>query len=421
MVRALYTALAYAMAPMALGRLIWRGRHNPTYRQRWPERFGFTPPVSGRPIWIHAVSVGESQAALPLVRAIHAQWPGHPILVTTTTPTGFGQVQRSMGGEVQHRYLPYDLPDAIGRFLNRVDPCLLVLMETELWPNLCAACAHRGMPVLVANGRLSARSARRYRHYGRLSRDMMQRVAAIGAQTELDRQRFIEIGADPQRVRVTGSLKFDVPMPASVLEEGQVLRRFCGGAERRVWIAASTHPGEEALILEAHAVIRTRIPEALLILAPRHPERFREIKALARQRFEVVARSSGEPCRQETSVYLGDTMGELPAMLAAADLAFVGGSLSPVGGHNVLEPAALGIPVLTGPKKYVFNFQSICSRLEEAGGLTHLDVVEDLPRKVTALLADPVTRDRIGECGHAFVQQNRGAVDRSLEMIRAWL
>ena len=421
MVRALYTVLAYAMAPVALGRLVWRSRYNPAYRERWAERLGFTPPVAGRPIWIHAVSVGESQAALPLVRAIHALKPQSPILITTTTPTGSDQVRRSMGGEVLHRYLPYDLPDAVGRFLNRIQPGLLVVMETELWPNLFAACAHRQIPIVIANGRLSARSARRYRHYGRLSRYMMRRVVAIGAQTPLDRQRFIEIGADPERTQVTGSLKFDVPMPASVLEEGQVLRRFCGGGQRRVWIAASTHPGEEESILEAHEIVRTRIPEALLILAPRHPERFKEIKALARQRFEVATRSGGEPCRQQTGVYLGDTMGELPAMLAAADLAFVGGSLLPVGGHNVLEPAALGIPVLTGPRQHVFNFQSICSRLEEAGGLAHLDVVEDLPRKVTALLSDPVTRDRMGGQGYAFVKENRGAVDRSLELIRAWL
>ena len=297
MVRALYTVLAYAMTPVFLGRLVWRSRHNPAYRERWAERLGFTPPVANRPIWIHAVSVGESQAALPLVRAIHALKSQSPVLITTTTPTGSDQVRRSMGGEVLHRYLPYDLPDAVGRFLYRTQPGLLVVMETELWPNLFAACAHRQIPIVIANGRLSARSFQRYRYYGRLSRYMMRRVVAIGAQTPLDRQRFIDIGADPERTQVTGSLKFDVPMPASVLEEGQVLRRFCGGGQRRVWIAASTHPGEEALILEAHEIIRARIPEALLILAPRHPERFKEIGALDRQRFEVATRSGGELCR----------------------------------------------------------------------------------------------------------------------------
>ena len=238
MVRALYTVLAYAMTPVFLGRLVWRSRHNPAYRERWAERLGFTPPVANRPIWIHAVSVGESQAALPLVRAIHALKSQSPVLITTTTPTGSDQVRRSMGGEVLHRYLPYDLPDAVGRFLYRTQPGLLVVMETELWPNLFAACAHRQIPIVIANGRLSARSFQRYRYYGRLSRYMMRRVVAIEAQTPLDRQRFIDIGADPERTQVTGSLKFDVPMPPSVLEKGQVLRRSTPGVGRRRKTAA---------------------------------------------------------------------------------------------------------------------------------------------------------------------------------------
>ena len=417
MVRALYTALAYALAPVALSRLLWRSRRAPAYRERLPERFGFAPPLAGNPIWIHAVSVGESQAALPLARAIRAQWPDTPLLITTTTPTGYDQIRRALGDEVHHRYLPYDLPDALNRFLRRIEPRLLVVMETELWPNLFAACGHQRIPVLVANGRLSARSAQSYRRYRRLSRYVMRRITTIGAQTEQDRERFIHIGADPERVRVTGSLKFDVPMPASVREAGQVLRRFCGGAQRRVWVAASTHSGEEAPILEAHAAVRARIPDALLILAPRHPERFKAVEAQARQRFEVVTRSSGQPCRDATAVYLGDAMGELPVLLAAADLAFVGGSLVPTGGHNVLEPAALGVPVLTGPKAHVFNFLSLCTRLEAAGGLAYLDAVADLPHKVTDLLNDPAARDRMGERGQAFVARNRGAVDRSLAMI----
>ncbi len=415
-VRALYTAALYLLAPLVLLRLLWRSLRSPGYRQRMGERFAVqrTPlPVDG--IWIHAVSVGETQAAALLVERLRLLCPGVPLIITTATPTGSERVRALFGDTVHHVYAPYDLPRAVARFLEEARPQVVVVMETELWPNLTHQCHLRGIPLLVANARLSARSAAGYRRVGALTRSMLAEVTLIAAQAREDAQRFIELGAAPDRVRVTGSVKFDIRLPASLQEAGEALRREWG-VERPVWIAASTHEGEEEQVLLAAQTVLRLQPRALLVLVPRHPERFDRAAALC-ERLELVTarRSLGEAVEPETEVYLGDTMGELNLLYAAADVAFVGGSLIPVGGHNMLEPAARGMPILFGP--HVFNFDRISRLLLDAHAARQVTDAGELAARVSEWLRDANARHQAGEQGRAVVAANRGAVDAQLQMI----
>jgi len=415
--RALYTVAHYLLLPLLLLRLAWRGSGNPAYWRRWAERFGSVGSVSpgGDAIWVHAVSVGEVQAAVPLIRALQAHYPGRSMVVTTTTPTGSDRVRAALGETVEHRYYPYDLPGSVTRFLDSVRPCFGVLMETELWPNMLAACRRRKVPVVLVNARLSPRSALGYRRVATLAREMLAGLDGLAVQSRADARRLIELGADPERVRVTGSIKFDVRLPASLREEADVLRR-CFGVERSVWIAASTHEGEDGQVFDAFERVLKVIPGSLLVVVPRHPERFAGVAALARRRGFAVTRRSEDPAGcAEYQVFVGDSMGELPLFYAASDVAFVGGSLVDVGGHNPLEPAALGLPVLIGPQ--VYNFEDIVMRLREEGAARAVSGVEDLARAVADYLGDANLRHRDGECGRAFVARNRGALDRTMEMI----
>jgi len=415
--RLLYSLLHYAVLPGVLVRLALRGLRNRGYWERWDERFGFAPALTegGTRIWVHAVSVGEVQASLPLVRALREGYADARILVTTTTPTGSERVMQALGGEVAHRYVPYDLPGAVRRFLDRVRPDLVVLMETELWPNILHQCGERGIPVVLVNARLSERSARGYARFGVFTRGMLQHVTAIAAQSEEDARRFASLGADPARMRVTGSVKFDVRVAASVVEEAQVMRR-CWGVARGVWIAASTHEGEDEQILAAYARVIRVIPDCMLVLVPRHPERFSRAAALCRRRgYRTVLRTRAPASCADADVFIGDTMGELPVFYAASDIAFVGGSLVQVGGHNMLEPAALGIPVLMGP--HVFNFCEISGHLCEAGAARMVRDADELGDAVVEFLSDADLRHSAGECGRAFVGRNRGALERVMRLV----
>ncbi|MGB0713668.1 MAG: lipid IV(A) 3-deoxy-D-manno-octulosonic acid transferase [Gammaproteobacteria bacterium] len=421
MARLLYSLFLYLSLPWILLRLFRRGRRNPDYRERWWERFGLITPVKGEPIWVHAVSVGETQAVLPLVRRLVDLHPDTPVLLTTTTPTGAAHVLRVMPAEVEHRFAPYDLPHAVEGFLRRARPRLAIIVETELWPNLFGACARKGIPLVVVNARLSERSASGYRalHLRAVVRAMMRDVGKIGAQTEADERRLREIGAPDGVVTVTGSMKFDLPIPASAAEQGQVLRRQWG-IERPTWVAASTHDGEDSIVLDAHEQVCRSVPDALLILVPRHPERFDDVYTLCKARgFHTIRRSRSEICGPECGVYLGDTMGELPVMVAAADLCFMGGSLVPTGGHNVLEPAALGVPVVSG--RHVFNFQDIFDRLDEADAVGYVDDAAQLADSVMDLLQAPSRRDEQGQRALRFVEDNRGAVERTLALVEPLL
>jgi len=418
--RAIYSGLHYLLVPGLVAYLAWRGLRNRGYWSRWGERFGFVRPPAGRStVWVHAVSVGEVQAAVPLVRALKTRHPELGVLVTTTTPTGAEQVTRALGREAEHRYVPYDLPGAVGRFLDRVDPVLAVILETEFWPNMLHACARRSVPVVAANVRLSARSAAGYRRIGALTREMLAHVRVIAAQTAADAERIAALGAPPERIHVTGSVKFDVRLPASLREEAQALRRLWG-VDRGVWIAASTEEGEDELILDAHRRVLERFGDALLVLVPRHPERFAKVAALCRRRGYRTARRTEKPCScAEVEVFVGDTMGELPIFYAASDLAFVGGSLVPSGGHNMLEPAALGVPVILGP--HVFNFADIARNLRASGAAVEVADGGGLAEVICRYLSDANLRHAAGEHGRAFVAANRGALERVLALVEGAL
>ncbi len=414
--RVAYTALHLLALPLILARLAWRARANRQYLRDVGQRFGLGAPRFDRPpIWIHAVSVGEAQAAVPLARALAERHPGCPLLVTTTTPTGRDRVRQALGDTVAHCYLPYDLPPLVGHVLDRVRPRALLVMETELWPNLFAGCRARGIPVVLLNVRLSARSAKGYRAVSALTREMLACVSAIAAQSQADATRMLALGAAPDSVHVTGSVKFDLHLPASLREEAQVLRRRFG-SQRSVFIAASTHEGEDARVLDAYARVLDRIPQCLLLLVPRHPERFAAAAALCRRRGYATALRSRTPASFDgVDVYVGDSMGELPLLYAASDVAFVGGSLVPTGGHNLLEPAALGLPVLFGP--HVFNFAEISARLLDAGAAWQVADERELGERALTLLSDANLRHNAGDRGRQFVERNRGARDRMMTLI----
>lgn len=411
----LYTVLLYVLVPLALLRLYWRGRRDHDYRRRWSERFGFLPsPLQTDCLWIHAVSVGEVRAALPLIRALQIHYPTTPLLVTTTTLTGSRQVREALGTQVHHAYAPYDLPGAVQRFLQRARPKLAIIMETELWPNLLRRCAAAGVPVLLANARLSERSARRYARIKGLTTAMLHEITLIAAQADADAERFRALGAP--RVRTIGNLKYDLTLPTALPEQGETLRQELFGSDRPVWIAASTHAGEDEQILQALTLVRSHWPELLLLLVPRHPERFNHVAVLCRQQgFNLVRRSERRSCTPETAVFLGDSMGELLLFYAAADLAFVGGSLVPIGGHNVLEPALLRLPILFGP--HMFNFSEASQRLLEAAAAWRVVDATALAAAVNRLLADPSGRYMAGQRGREVVERHRGALTALLECI----
>ena len=414
--RRLYTLIWILVLPLALLRLLWRSRKAPAYRRRWAERLGrFDPPARTGGVWVHAVSVGETQAAQPLIKRLLVEPRAQPVTVTTTTPTGSVRVGELFGDQVFHVYLPFDLPWAVDGFLDRVRPRLLIMVETEIWPNLLAGCAARGIPTLLANGRLSARSARGYARLDGFARETFGALGAVAAQSEADAERFVALGVPAGRVRVTGSMKFDMAIRGSVKEQAEVLRRDWGN-DRPVWVAASTHEGEEEAVIEAHRQVLRRLPEALLVLVPRHPERFdRAAQLVRRAGLAMVRRTERAAVTPDTAVFLGDTMGELPVFLGAADAAFVGGSLVDIGGHNVLEPAAFGVPVVFGP--HMHNFAAISEMLLGADAALQVPDAQGLGEVVLRWLGDASERTRIGENGRRVVEANRGALERTWRMV----
>jgi 3-deoxy-D-manno-octulosonic-acid transferase len=415
--RFLYS-VAFALAlPAIVLRLWWRGRRNPAYRQRWRERFGLYSRGTrcAGPVWVHAASVGEVGAAAPMVKALRDRFPEIPVLVTTTTPTGFDSVTRQLGETVRHVYFPYDLPWIVRRFLAWFRPRMLLLMETELWPNVLRECARADVPVLLVNARMSEKSAHRYGRLPRFSAEMLRTLARIAAQTTTDAARLARLGAAPDSIEVTGSLKFDVHLPPSVFEEGAAIRRELG-INRPIVMAGSTRPGEEEILFGMFALLRRRFDSALLVIAPRHPERFDAVAEASRRHGLCTARRrAGEPCGAGVEVYLVDTMGELLKFYAAADVAFVGGSLAPFGGQNVLEPAALGVAVVTGP--HLYNFQDIAEQLRAVGALKVAADAPALAGIVADWLGDSDSRDAAGAAGRAMVARNRGATTSIIQLI----
>ncbi|WP_353187907.1 lipid IV(A) 3-deoxy-D-manno-octulosonic acid transferase [Pseudomonas sp.] len=417
--RTLYTALFYLGLPLVAIRLWLRARKAPAYAKRIGERFTYRmPTLQPGGIWVHAVSVGESIAAAPMIRALLDRYPTLPITVTCMTPTGSERIQALFANEprIQHCYLPYDLPCAAARFLDRVQPRLAVIMETELWPNHIHQCAKRGIPVALANGRLSQRSAKGYGRFSKLTAPMLAEMSLLAVQTEAEAQRFRDLGARSETVEVTGSIKFDLTIDPQLLQRAAELRSRWQAQDRPVWIAASTHEGEDEVVLDAHRRLLGSHPDALLILVPRHPERFNSVFDLCqREGFATVRRSTGANVDAQTSVLLGDTMGELLFLYALADSAFVGGSLVPNGGHNLLEPAALAKPVLSGP--HLFNFLDIAAQLREAGALAEVDDAEGLAVEVQRLFELPRDAQRMAEAGLAVMRRNQGALQRLLDSL----
>ena len=412
--RTLYTLILHLALPFILLRLLWRAWRAPAYARRIGERFAIGLPALRRGgIWIHAVSLGESIAAAPLIRELLVRYPELPITVTCMTPTGSERIQALFGERIQHCYLPYDLPWACARFIKRLRPRLAVIMETELWPNHIAACQKRGIPVVLANARLSERSARGYARFSRLTAPMLAQLSLIAVQTEAEAERFRRLGAHRRCVEVTGSIKFDLRVADELPLRAAALRAEWRAQARPIWIAASTHVGEDEIVLAAHRRLLAVHDQALLILVPRHPERFDQVFELCRREgFSAVRRSTGAIPTADTQVLVGDTLGEMLFLYALADLAFVGGSLVANGGHNLLEPAALGKPLLSGP--HLFNFLEIATQLRAAGDLLEVEDAEQLQAALQGLFAEPAKAAAMAEAGFGVLRANQGALERLL-------
>ncbi|MGP1939480.1 MAG: lipid IV(A) 3-deoxy-D-manno-octulosonic acid transferase [Arsenophonus sp. ET-DL9-MAG3] len=416
----LYQILIYFIQPVILLRLLWRSRKFPAYRKRWNERYGFygTKMLSGG-ILLHSVSVGETLAAVPLVRALLYQYPKLPITISTMTPTGLERILLEFGGDVQNIYLPYDLSCSIRRFLNHLNPKLTIIMETELWPNLILQLKQRKIPLIIANARLSERSAARYQKIGYFIQKLLEKITLIAAKNQDDGERFIKLGLARKKLYTIGNLKFDISISPEMIAKAITLRQQWA-SERQIWIAGSTHKGEESIILQAHAKLLTQFPNLLLILVPRHPERFKKIKLLTiKAKLRYICRSENVVPDIDTQVIIGDTMGELMLFYGIADLAFIGGSLVDKGGHNPLEAAAYAIPILMGP--YTFNFKDICIKLKKANGLITVNNSKSLILTISYLLKDKNYRLYHGRKSAEVLYENQGALKKLLKLLDPYL
>ena len=413
--RLLYNLLIYLLLIPVAGYWLFRGVVNRSYRDRVGQRFGIGFPQLEKCIWIHAVSVGEVQAAVPLIRAIGKRFPEHNMLITTVTPTGAARVEAMFGDTVSHCYIPFEMPVAVDKFFASVNPQLALIIETEIWPNLYQGCGVRDIPLVLVSARISPKSVDSYRRFLPLFRETLSHGIIIAAQSEADADRFRSLGASPVRTWVTGNIKFDIELPADLVQQGREFRQHYFG-DRPVWIAASTHDVEEQQVLSAHRQLLETYPDLLLVLVPRHPERFAAVgEMINKAQLRMVARTEDRACDASTSVFLGDTMGEVPLFYAASDIAFVGGSLVPIGGHNMLEPAALGLPVISGP--HVYNAQEIADMFIELGACHIVTDPVELVAAVDELLANKNDAAERGRKGLEIVQQNRGALRRLLGLL----
>ena len=407
-----YRMFVYLALPWVLLRLALRSLRSPDYRRRIGERFGFRVP-SPKPggIWIHAVSVGEVNAAIPLVRRIRDRWPDREITVTTMTPTGSDRVFAMLGSQVCHCYLPYDFPGAVSRFLGRIQPAMGMVMETEIWPNLIHRCDRSGIPLIYTNVRLSERSWRGYQRFRSLVSQTLRKIDGFAVQSDPDAKRLVDLGAPPRLVEVTGSLKFDMAMPQSTVEAGEAIRRRLGW-NRPILLGASTHEGEEEVLLQVFRQLQESLGELLLVLVPRHPERFAPVERLCRRGgFNVrMASAEKDALSEMVEVLVVDSMGELPKYIAACDVVFMAGSLVPIGGHNLLEAGALGKPVVFGP--HMFNFAEISAMFLAQGAGLQVNDLQELRDVARRLLEDAGMRDEYGVHGRKLVEQNRGALDK---------
>jgi 3-deoxy-D-manno-octulosonic-acid transferase len=410
-----YSLLLYLLTPLLLLYLAFRALKSADYRGRWGERFGLSQ-LRRSDILIHSVSMGETLAALPLIRILQQQRPDLSITVTTTSPTGSREVIKALGNSVQHQYLPFDLPWCIRRFLKQLQPQLVIMMETELWPNLLHQAKQQGAQLLLANARLSAKSAANYHKWPKLSRPMLQSLDRIAVQTATEAQRFIELGVMPSKLQVCGSLKFDLQLDDSKIVVAKAQRQQWGRQASPVWIAGSVHPGEFAAMLDCHKTLLQKWPQALLIMVPRHPEQFdNAAEVIQRSGLRFVRRSHNTRVSHDTQVLLADTMGELLALYSCADVAFVGGTLIPNGGHNPLEPAALGLPVLEGPNHR--DFKEISGLLVDAGAMQIVADAPQLAAAIQGLWSDVERWQQASRASLAVVSANKGALERQSTLV----
>ncbi|MDG1773816.1 MAG: lipid IV(A) 3-deoxy-D-manno-octulosonic acid transferase [Oceanicoccus sp.] len=412
MARYLYSVFFYLITPLILLRLAYRASKAPAYGQRIAERFGFfIAPKLNNTIWVHSVSVGETIAAAPLIKRLQQQYPDAAIVVTTMTPTGSDRVKALLGDSVFHVYAPYDLPGAIQRFLTRVQPKLLVIMETELWPNTIHYCRQSSIPVVLANARLSEKSAAGYQRLSWLTGPMLNNLSKVVAQNKADADRFLALGLAENKVEVSGSIKFDVVIDKALIAKAEPLKQqWSNHGQRLIIMAASTHQGEDEIILDAFKQVIEKISDALLIIVPRHPERFDQVVNLCEQRFSVARRSNNDTVSAATNVLVGDTMGELLLLCGCADMVFVGGSLINSGGHNMLEPAAWSLPIITGESD--FNFAEASRLLQQRSALLMVSDANLLAEKLLLLGQSESLRNEMGANAKAVVEENRGALDR---------
>ena len=419
MLRFIYRTGFTAALPLVFLRLWIKGKKEPGYRARWKERLGlFSPPTfKTAPLWVHAVSMGEAMSAIPLIEGYREQNPNDPIIFTCMTPTASELIQKRMKDKVFHIYLPYDTPWTMKAFFKRVQPKALVILETELWPEMIAQCAKAKVPVMMANARLTDKSVEQYQKIKSIMQSMFREIRFVGSQSPQDAVRFQKIGATPEQIVHTGNLKYDLAVPTNIQEAAAQLRQSFG-QERPIWLAASTHPGEEEQILKAHHAVLKSHPSALLVLVPRHPGRFDEVaQSISASNFVMARRSLNDRLSTETKVYLGDTMGELMMLYAASDIAFVGGSLVPIGGHNPLEPAALQKPVIMGP--HTRNCQSIVKDLLENKGLIQVEDADSLAKRISHWINNPSKMKACGQNALGLVENNRGCKAKLLAMIES--
>lgn len=422
--RLLYTTILYLLSPVIMLRLMYRALKSPAYAERWAERFGWYDSIdSDNVIWLHAVSVGETLAAAPLIKALQNTYPDSRLLVTCMTPTGSERIQALFGDSIEHSYAPYDMPHAVARFLAVFQPKLLIVMETELWPNTIAACAKRHIPVILANARLSEKSARGYGKITSLVKPMLQSMTSVVAQHPDDGARFAALGLPPQSLSVSGNIKFDLNLDEGLqIQADKLAAEWRGFQQRKVWLVASTHRGEDEIVLQAFKkIVAAMTTPPLLVLVPRHPERFNQVAELCGEAGFKVARRSVQQSVEQADILLGDTMGELMSFFGACDVAFVGGSLVPNGGHNMIEPAAWGVPILSGP--HLFNF-SEASRLLIEGramrvceGAESVNSADSLAGECIEILQNQSLATEMGDAARRIAEANRGALNKLLKVI----
>ncbi|MDF3055093.1 MAG: Three-deoxy-D-manno-octulosonic-acid transferase domain protein [Gammaproteobacteria bacterium] len=415
--RHIYSLIFYLLLPFILLRLYWKGRKSPYYRKRWWERLGFVKPLSAKgAIWVHAVSLGEMVVAKPLIQAIRTRYPTTPIAITNMTATGAKMAEQLKMENVFQFYVPYDLPDVVKRFVKRVQPRMLIIMETELWPNLIHYTSQKKIPILLANGRLSEKSMLGYLRIRRIIQPLLSQINFIAVQTQIEAERFIKLGASPQQVVALGSIKFDIPIPEKLVFEGRELRKNWRAESRPILLAASTHNGEEEKVLNAFSQLKKIHPSALLILVPRHPERFDEVVKLGQKYgYQILRRSEKTLCNETTDIFVGDSFGEMFLYFSLSDIAFIGGSLANIGGHNLLEPAALALPIITGT--HVFNFAEIFALLNHQKAVLQVHGQDGLFEAWKILLEDKVAAEAMGERAKSVVLENQGALAKHMAYV----